>query len=283
MLLTDINTEQGTLEVVIFCGPGTEDIVSTAITLYCNNDLPIELIVVSPCNIDFVNQGTPANTLLIRDDSITGFSEVSYWLEAHSDRFAAKGRSVGWYRQQYLKLAYSWKQDNSCFIHDGDTIFSPDLIRRLCKYRMLLATHEDPRLYDLGCTELGINVNNCPSFVANGGLFSGQLLRSLSGDPAEWFITSMELILKHPGNADFSEYQIMGNLFNISNPIIQIHNMRLFRRMDLLADSIQELPPQRLIIDALDRYDAIAFERNHSRSTARRYLAYLMYRIGWSW
>lgn len=270
------------LHVAIFSGPGTEDIVSTAIDLYYRAGLPLDLVVVSPNNnYDIASSVSIANTKT--DDSIIGFIEVTGWLDEHADRLAAKGRSVGWYRQQYLKLGYAWQLPGTCFIHDGDTIFSPALIHSLCNSSMLLATRENNSNYDLGCHQLGIPPNGSCSFVANGGLFNGQLLRSLSTNPAEWFINSMERILKEPGCGDFSEYQIMGNLMKSQNPKIRTHSMQFFRRMDLLATSTHILPPMQLITQALARYDAIAFERNHHRSTLRRILGQLMYWTGRSW
>lgn len=270
------------LHMAIFSGPGTEDIVSTALDLYYRAGLPLTIVVVSPCiNYDKVSAVPVAE--FKTDKSIIGFAEVTRWLDKHADRLIAKGRSVGWYRQQYLKLGYAWQLPGTCFIHDGDTIFSPGVIHSLCTSSMLLATLEDNRDYDLGCHQLGIQPNGSCSFVANGGLFNGKLLRNLSKNPAEWFIQSMEEILKEFGSGDFSEYQIMGNLMNSQNPNIKIHSMRFFRRMDLLATSPHILPPTQLINQALARYDAIAFERNHHRSTLRRLLGQLMYLAGRSW
>jgi hypothetical protein len=270
------------LHLAIFSGPGTEDIVSAAVDLYCCGELSLDLVVVSPSiNYDIVGAVSFANTKT--DDSIIGFAEVTTWLKKNADCLVAKGRSVGWYRQQYLKLGYAWQLPGACFIHDGDTIFSRALIKSLCTSSMLLATREDNNNYDLGCQQIGIQSNGSCSFVANGGLFNGQLLRRLSTNPAEWFITAMERIVKGSGSGDFSEYQIMGNLMKAHDPDIRIHAMRFFRRMDLLATSTHTLPPTQLITQALARYDAIAFERNHRRSTLRGVLGRLRYWTGRSW
>lgn len=96
------------LHIAIFSGPGTEDIVSTAIDLYYRAGLPLDLVVVSPnTNYDIASAVSVSNTKT--DNSIIGFIEVTRWLDEHADRLAAKGRSVGWYRQQYLKLGYAWQ------------------------------------------------------------------------------------------------------------------------------------------------------------------------------
>ena len=273
----------GALHCAMFCGPRTADIAQAAERIYRAADLSLELVFITPSREMALLSGAAGRTSVqvIADEDVAGYQLVSGWLADHAAQFAALGRSSRWYLQQYLKLAYAWTRASPTFIHDGDTIFAPSLLSLLCSSKFVLTTKEDASLYNSGCQRLGFAVATKHSLIANGGLFDGELLRPL-GAPEDWFIRSIqETVLDGPGS-DFSEYQIVGNLLlaHHANPL---RPMKFFRRFDLLTPSGSSLPSDRRLQQALQRYDAIAFERGHQQSLRHRLAGRLAYWIGRSW
>jgi hypothetical protein len=267
----------------MFCGPRTADIAQTADRLYRAAGLPLELVFITPSRDIVSLSGTADRTSVqvVADEDVPGYQLVSRWLADHAAQFAALGRSSRWYLQQYLKLAYAWSRASPTFIHDGDTIFAPRLLLRLCNSKFVLTTKEDASLYNLGCQRLGIEVATKRSLIANGGLFDGELLRPL-GSPEDWFIRSIQETVLHGPGSDFSEYQIVGNLLLAHHPN-QLRPMKFFRRFDLLTPSGSGLPSDRRLQQALKRYDAIAFERGHQQSLRHRLAGRLVYWAARSW
>lgn len=251
--------------------------------LYVGANTKVDLAVISPRReLKAWQEPYEAGAVqLVADEDVPGHARISAWLSERADRWAAVGRSTGWYLQQYLKLAYAWNRPGATFVHDGDTIFSPSLLAEIGRRPMLLTTREDAAVYNEGCRRVGVPVGANVSLVANGGLFDGPLLRGL-GAPEVWFERALEGTALAPGAADFSEYQIMGNL-QLSRRRLPLRALRFFRRFDLLAPRSGEMPPDSTLARALDRYDAIAFERGHRRGAMRRVAGRLAYWSGRTW
>lgn len=213
------------------------------------------------------------------DESVPGHADIAAWLEAERARVMRHGRSTGWYLQQYLKLAVAWHAPEPVFVHDGDTVFAPALLLALAGAPALLTTREDPTSYNRAAAHLGLP-GHTRSFVANGGLFDGETLRSLDAEPAAWFTGAMERAVLAPDDgADFSEYQLMGGLLAARWPL---RPLRLFRRFDLIA-SAETGGGRERAERALRRYDAIAFETAHRATWSKRVLGRVAFAARVSW
>jgi hypothetical protein len=213
------------------------------------------------------------------DEDVEGFDEVRSELQRMHAQELLKGRSVGWYLQQYLKLADAWRSSTRCFIHDGDTVFSPHLLRRLAVSHELLTTREDTDSYNFAAQTVGLPTE-VRSFVANGGLFYPDVLQRLHTEPARWFLDVMDQgVLRSNGRGDFSEYQIMGALLKEQLPMRRI---AMFRRFDLLSRPDAPQAVSR-VQRALVRYDAVAFEAGHHSSLPKRWAGHLAYGLRYSW
>jgi hypothetical protein len=269
--------------IAIFRGPGTEDIVSTIVNLYNESGDHNEITVISPGSL-IEKYGEQHSAINIKDEDVYGYAEVSNWLENNIDNIKKKGRSVGWYRQQYIKLAFIWGAGKKYFVQDGDTIFSPIFLRNLSsEENILLTTKEKPEIYNNGCRIMGIEKIYKKSFIANGGIFDAVNYKKIAIDIKDWYIFSLNNIFNESINYDFSEYQINGNLI-LNNRLVQrVHQVKIFRRMDLLVNNIDSEVSKNIILDSLNHYDAISFERKHKRSNCHKLAARLMYSLKLSW
>jgi hypothetical protein len=164
------------------------------------------------------------------------------------------------------------------FIADGDTIFSHRLLRDVLTQPSVLTTGERYENYDRLLIALGLTPPEL-SCVANGNVFPNDpLLRRLA--TPEGFVSILEdHIFPSNGMLDFSEYQITGSLLQSR---LAMRRIKMFRRFDLLINSLDDIPAA-FVDRALRRYDAVAVEANHRRSSTRRIAARIFYGIGRSW
>jgi hypothetical protein len=262
------------LRCALFCGPGSITATRLAIDLYARGGARLDLTVVTPasCAASFGGEAT-----VLADEAVPGHAEIVAWLAAERARITRRGRSTGWYLQQYLKLAVAWHAPASVFVHDGDTVFAPAMLHELAERPAVMTTREDPSAYNRAAAHLGLP-SHARSFVANGGLFDGETLRTLGADPVTWFTGAMERAVLAPDDgADFSEYQLMGALLATRWPL---RPLRLFRRFDLIASAEGG---RQCAERALRRYDAIAFETAHRASWSKRVLGRFAYAANVSW
>jgi hypothetical protein len=273
----------GKLYCAIFCGPSTFDIARIALSVYRYAELDIEVKLITPQSCAFAADsiarefGVP----ICFDESIEGFEEVKSFLEQHKKDFELRKRSWKWYLQQYLKLGFAWKADRMVFIHDGDTIFSPNLLRQLSEKPVLLTTREKIDIYLLGLKLLGLP-ESYESYIANGGIFDPAALQELSLNPSTWFIEAIKTcVLNSDANAsDFSEYQIMGSLLKDR---LQSQKLKMFRRFDLLVVKDVHKVDYLDFNESFKKYNAIALEMFHHRSLLKRIIANFVYNLGFSW
>lgn len=271
-----------TLQCAVFCGPGAATTVQLALTVYRNANLALPISIVTPAHYAETLRPLTESTgiTLLHDESIEGFEQVRRYLQDRDTVIAAKSRSAGWYLQQYLKIALAWSSPMPVFIHDGDTIFAPNLLRRMQTSPFLMTTREDTAAYNIAIRAAGLPTHD-RSFVANGGLFMPHSLQSNAANPLAWFKRIMDETVLAPGaQGDFSEYQFMGSLLKDQLPT---HRLRIFRRFDLLAPNLKDDNILTMILDALSLYDAVAFESLHTSSFSKRLLGRLAYSVGYSW
>lgn len=269
------------LACTIVCGPGAVAVTRLALSIYAGAGLRLPLCILTPrrCAREL---GLPAeaNGIAVHfDEDVPGFEHIRTALMRLQAKGALGGRSVGWYLQQYLKLAHAWHGETPCFIHDGDTIFAPVLLQALAASPQLFTTREGTDSYNFAARAAGLPTET-RSFVANGGLFHPKALQALHEDPAEWFLDVMDRgVQRSGGQGDFSEYQIMGALLKDRLPMRQI---RMFRRFDLLCNPASSTASDR-VQRALAHYDAIAFEAGHHSSAFKRWTSRLAYGLRYSW
>jgi hypothetical protein len=276
---------QREIRCAIFCSPTALDIVKVALRVYKYASIDLEIQLVTPqsftCNADLENIVSEFGISICFDETIEGFKEVKNFLEKNKESFELRKRSWKWYLQQYLKLAFAWKTDRMVFIHDGDTIFSPRLLRQLSQKPVLLTTRENVDIYLLGIKLLGLP-ESFESYIANGGIFDPLVLQELSLDPSSWFIEAVKTcVFNSDANAsDFSEYQIMGSLLRGR---LKSQKLKIFRRFDLLVGKdIRKLNYLNLN-ESLKKYDAVALEMFHQKNLTKRIIAKCLYNLDFSW
>lgn len=267
------------LTTAIFCGPTSGPTAHLSLDLHGPDVCGDALELVTPARCEAALRLGRAELSIRIDEEIPGYAEVSRFLATHQDVLRRRGRSTVWYLQQYLKLAYVWDKSSWVFIQDGDTLFSPSLLGEMRLSPFLLTTREDITAYSATAASVGLPVYP-RSFIANGGVFSPQVLRGLAPRAADWFIDVMQRAVLPAAGADFSEYQIMGALLARDLPI---RPLRLFRRFDLLAGSGGGPSTLERARRALARYDAVAFEAAHQSSVIKRLAGQLAYRVGYTW
>jgi len=234
--------------------------------------------------VQLATHGVRQKISVLKDSEIKGYDNVFSYLMKNIETIKKNNRSLNWYLQQYLKLATAWYASERIFISDGDTIFSVDLIDKISKSPILLATKENVSRYNNGLKLLGLPCN-CNSFIANGGIFEPSELNKLNTSAETWFISSLNTLLTAEIDCDFSEYQIQGSLLAYR---MQTKKLNFFRRFDLIKDisNVRYMEDQDiiyLVTKALKKYDAISFEPTHKRSNLKRILAKIAYSTNYSW
>jgi len=201
----------------------------------------------------------------INDNEIINFEELK--AELKLERF-------GWYYQQFLKYESILKLDGDDFlILDGDTVINPTIAKKdtLCTtnkptvenyynlYRVLFSNH---KLYN-------------KSFVTNQMVYNKahlkEMLNEIESKYQQKWINVIANLVKNDNKKMFSEYQTYAEYILNRFENIKIIPIKVFRRMDLITDSIQ---------NALKKYDIIAYEDHHKTGLLRKLRAKLFYSIG---
>lgn len=271
------------LECVIFCGHSALEITKCILQIY-SKYRDVDVIVVAPSIIvqELQLYSCELEAKFVCDEEIAGYKEVKEFLWGYKEQLALIGRSPGWYLQQFLKLAYSWKGSSEIFIQDGDTFFSPNLLSQLYETPAILTTDENVVIYNVGQKCMGLPFYPL-SFIANGGIFYPEILKTLGPNCVEWFKRSIYVSVlenQKPNSSDFSEYQIMGSLLYSKLPR---KSLKIFRRFDLVCKLDDVLDLFQEVNTGLKKYDAIAIESRHASSFIKRLLAKVLYKFGYSW
>ena len=270
-----------TLRIIIVSSDKDLTTTRKAIKYYSEFILHKDMVIIAPLQSvffsdDFISE-YPQITL-VGDEDIKDYHVVKEFLTYHSSNIPHTGRSVGWYLQQFIKLSYLHQSPENVFLSDGDTIFSRALIGKIIKDPFLITTREDIGRYMALGLSLGMPMKKT-SYISNGGFFDTRLIRQYIESPVSFFKRSFDLIF-HNKEFDFSEYQILGSINAIkyrSNPI------RIFRRWDLLLtkeDWEKSITP---IESALDKYDAISWETEHTKGCLKRIAAKFLYFTNFTW
>ncbi|MDH6504720.1 hypothetical protein [Polynucleobacter sphagniphilus] len=209
---------------------------------------------------------------LICDETLYGFGKVRKFLEENLTEIKRKNRSIGWYLQQYLKLAHCYTSEKDLLIIDGDTIFSSTFLEKYLKNPYLMRTNEKIAEYSVSSIFQKVSDSRY-SYIANAGYFSPNILKKYIDNIDDWFINTVSKVIKN--DSDFSEYQIMASLLKNEKKIIHEKNIKIFRRFELIDNVSWD--------NALIRYDAITIEQNHKVNMLNKLIAKYMYKVGYSW
>jgi hypothetical protein len=274
------------MDILFFCAKDSLRFAHLAVRYYARIGFPVNVIIYTPSeNNKILNSLNLPNCLVANDESIPGYEEIVKFLNSkRGEILEKKRRTVGWYLQQYLKVAAAFHSSEPIFISDGDTIFSGNLLADISRSPKLLTTKENPDTYNNGCRVLGYSTFPV-SFVANGGLFCPRELRLRIPCCTKWFQNSLETILDDNNRAsDFSEYQIMGNILSSK---LNSRRLRIFRRFDMLSkledlDSVSDVYLSKLE-RIFNRYDALAWEFGHKSYPIKRVVARLAFLCNYSW
>ncbi len=199
------------------------------------------------------------------DNDILNFNQLKDELKL--ERF-------GWYYQQFLKYQSILTLDGEDFlIIDGDTIIKPSLA-----LKDTLFTTDKPTV--VGYSNLYSKLFpqhklNGKSFITNQMIFNKIYLQEIVNKIEEsseksWIETLADLV-KNNQNFMFSEYQVYAEYLLNTKQDIQVKKVSIFRRMDLINDSVD---------NALKKYDILAYEHHHKTGFLRVLRAKLYYFIG---
>ena len=206
-----------------------------------------------------------SNLTKVNDNELLDFNKLK--AELQIDKF-------GWYYQQFLKYKSVLKfEGNDFLIIDGDTIIK----KELAKENLLCTTNKstDERYEKLYLKFFKNHTLYGKSFITNQMVFNKQYLMEMldkieKNFSKNWILAISDLI-KSNKDILFSEYQTYAEyLLNTKNNI-KVQNVKVFRRMDLINDSIE---------NALKKYDILAFEHHHKTGILRKLRAKLFYLMG---
>lgn len=187
----------------------------------------------------------------------------------------------GWCYQQYLKLKLVELSEDLLVIMDGDTFIDPIYLQNCIDRKIITATHENVDLYNnmFRNIELGLNIRDT-SFIANFGIIYPNLFRSNIKSVNNLFYKIYNFCIVNNTQFLISEYQIFGNIMLDNNWNYKF--FKFFRRGDLLPTKLFGL--RRIInLSKILRFNAIAFEVNHSNNFVKKLLAPLLFIFGYSW
>jgi hypothetical protein len=195
-------------------------------------------------------------------------------LDFHKLKEELKLERFGWYYQQFLKYKSVLTLDGEDFlIIDGDTVIKPSLA-----LRDTLFTTDKPTV--AGYSNLYSQLFpqhklNGKSFITNQMLFNKKYLQELvdkieETNSSTW-IEIVATLVKENKNMMFSEYQVYAEYLLNTKKDIDIKSVSVFRRMDLINDSVD---------NALKKFDIIAYENHHKTGLLRFFRAKMYYIIG---
>jgi len=187
--------------------------------------------------------------------------------------FDASISRQNWYYQQFLKYAIVEQLGGKVLVVDGDSFLNIDSLQngisRSKGARYVAA-------YDNFITECfqGSNTLNKNSYITNFMHFDASYLRKMfcycGVSTLDAFMVKVSDILRRNPQMMFSEYQTYARFVEIKE-LAQVSEVRVFRRMDLLTESVEE---------ALKTYDLVSFEEHHKSGLLRRLRASIYYAIG---
>ncbi len=206
-----------------------------------------------------------ANLIKLNDNDILDFNTLKEELKL--DRF-------GWYYQQFLKYQSVLTIDGEDFlIIDGDTVIKPSLA-----IKNTLFTTNKPTVEGYSNLYLKVFPQHKlygKSFITNQMLFNKNYLREIVNNIEKtnngtWIETLANLV-KNNENFMFSEYQVYAEYLLNTKKNIDIKSVAVFRRMDLINDSVDK---------ALKKFDILAYEDHHKTGLLRLLRAKIYYMIG---
>jgi hypothetical protein len=264
--------------IAIFSGADDVDVLRRAVQYYHESNVTLPVTIICPSNTNLGHLNTLCS--IVFDEDLPGYNEVSRWLKDHEAVIQARSRATGWYLQQFLKLSYALLSKETIFISDGDTIFSSRRIQALVHCPHVIATRENVGRYESFLADCGL-ASRGVSFIANGGIANSRILAPYVNTPCGFFLRALDSFLKLKSvRSDFSEYQLLGA---VAAKYVPVHEVRLFRRYDLIVSRRMLLNGGGRVERALFNYDAIAFEYRHASGPMRRLAARAMLSLGYRW
>lgn len=173
----------------------------------------------------------------------------------------------GWYYQQFLKYKIIEKS-NSNLVHiiDGDSIIKNEMIgSKILKYNQKNINERYKKFYE-SLFEIKTRNSNC--YVTNQMCFEKSIFEKMCIDICADGNYVDKIINAIGEDKKFSEYQTYANYCIDNNFEIKKEKIKVFRRMDLVNDSIYT---------ALKKYDLIAYEPHHKTGLLRLIRAKLFY------
>jgi hypothetical protein len=222
-----------------------------------------EIFLISP-KAD-ITKYSAKNLIKINDNNILDFNKLKEKLDL--ERF-------GWYYQQFLKYQSVLTLDGEEFlIIDGDTIIDKSLAKSNTLFRTDKSTVEGySNLYKELFPEHTLNGK---SFITNQMVFKKAYLKEIiddiENDNSNSWIEKVTELVKNNKNFMFSEYQVYAEYILNKGYDIDVKQTSIFRRMDLIHDSIE---------NALMKYNILAYENQHKTGYLRILRAKLYYLFG---
>jgi hypothetical protein len=222
-----------------------------------------EIFLISPKAID--SKYNYPNLTKINDDEVLNYDKLKRNLKL--ERF-------GWYYQQFLKYQSVLTLEGEDFlIIDGDTILSSSFAKRNTLFTTGRKTVEKySNLYKYLFPEHSLYGK---SFITNQMVFNKKTLKKMIFDieknsKNKWIYAISDLVKNDPDKL-FSEYQVYAEYVLNQKRNIVINKTSVFRRMDLINDSVE---------NAIKKYDILAYEPRHETSFLRILRAKFYYFIG---
>ena len=267
--------------IVFFCSAKSIDTCKASLRYYYEKvQKKIDVYIVTPKKNEDAFKSK--NVKLIFDENVVGYEEVLNYLNSVKTQIHSKKRSVGWYLQQYLKLAVCYYNfpEQPIIVHDGDTVFSEKIMNLMLSSSTLLCTREKNfQIYNNYLRAIGLKVPNY-SYVANANIFYSPKIGTLlsSQELYSWFIDTFQKLVLLNDDFDFSEYQLTATLLHNDLNSKQIN---FFRRFDLIEDSFEEIDVA--VEHGLNKYNALAFEFGHDTTKTKKIIAKIAYMLGYAW
>jgi len=222
-----------------------------------------EIFLISPKAID--SKYNQTNLTKINDSEILNFDKLKRNL---------KLEKFGWYYQQFLKYQSVLILEGEDFlIIDGDTILSSSFAKR---NTLFTTGHKTVEKYsNLHKTLFPEHSLHGKSFITNQMVFNKKTLKKMIFDieknsKKKWIYALSDLVKNDPDKA-FSEYQVYAEYVLNQKRNISINKISVFRRMDLINDSVE---------NAIKKYDILAYEPHHRTIFVHILRAKLYYFIG---
>lgn len=213
----------------------------------------------------FKSKFNATNLIKINDNDILNFDILKEQLNIN--RF-------GWYYQQFLKYSAILQIEGKDFlILDGDTVIDKKIVKEnlLCTTgRSTIENYND--FYRIIFPDDDLVYK---SFITNQMVFNKLYLKEMLKNiefkyEKNWIDVIANLIKTNP-HTMFSEYQTYAEYVLNRYKDINIMTISIFRRMDLINDSVE---------NALNKYNVISYENYHKKDILRKIRAKIYYFFG---